>query len=202
LCYNVTVATKYILMKKLEFRIIISIIIFALFCLKNAIKADNISIQAETDNPNGLKAAIIVKFPEFIKWPSYSTVLNPHSPFVIGVLGDTPIFSLLGRYAKHNKIRSKKVKIIAISDYSQIKTCNILFIAACSRKKFKEILQEIDHMPILTIGDTKNYERRGVMINLFILGDRVRFNVNYAAAKKRGIMMESKMVRYAKTIIK
>lgn len=202
MCYNVTDAAKYIPMNKLEFRIIISLIILTLFSLENAVKADNISMQAQTDNPDGLKAAIIVKFPEFIIWPSYSTVSDPHSPFVIGVLGDTPIFSFLGRYAKHNRIRSKEVNVIAISDYSQIKTCNALFIAACSGKKLREILQEIDHMPILTIGDTKNYEKKGVMINLFILGEHVNFNVNCGAAKKCGLMMTSRMVRYAKNIIK
>jgi hypothetical protein len=202
LCYNVPVAATYNPMNNLEFRIIISLMIFVLFSLENAVKAGNTFMQAETDNPDALKAAYIMKFPEFIEWPSHSTVSDPHSPFVIGVLGDTPIFSLLGRYAKHNKIRSKEVNVIAISDYSRIKTCNVLFIAACSGKKLREILQEIDHMPILTIGDTKNYEKRGVMINLFILGEFVKFNVNCAAAKRCDLMMTSKMVRYAKSIIK
>ncbi len=202
MCYNVTVAAKYIPMKNLEFRIIICLIIFTLFFLENAVKAENTPMQAKTDNPEGLKAAIIVKFPAFIKWPSHSSVWDPHSPFVIGVVGDTPIFSLLGGYAKHNKIKGKKVKVIAISGYSRIKTCNILFIAACSQKKLREILQEIEGMPILTISDTRNNEKRGVMINLFILGEFARFNVNCGAAKKSGLIMTSKMVRYAKTIIK
>jgi hypothetical protein len=202
LCYNVPGAAKYIPMNKLEFRIIIGFIIFILFFLENAVKADNIPSQAKTDNPEGLKSAIIVKFPAFIKWPSHSSISDPHSPFVIGVVGDTPIFSHLGRYAKHNKIRGKKVNVIAISGYSRIKTCNILFIAACSIKKLREILQEIEGIPILTISDTRNYEKRGVMINLFILGEFARFNVNCGAAKKSGLIMTSKMVRYAKTIIK
>jgi hypothetical protein len=169
--------------------------------LKNTANANNTSGQKETVNPDALKAACIMTFPEFIEWPSHSTVSEPSSPFVIGVLGDTPIFSILESRSKKHTIRNKKVKVIAINDYSQINNCNALFISTLSRKKLKQLLQEIDNLPILTIGDTKNYERRGVMINFFILGNHAKFNVNCAAAKKCGLRITSRIVRYAKTRI-
>jgi hypothetical protein len=186
-------------MRNLKFAIISGFIVFILIFLTNTANTDDRG--AKTD-PENIKAAFIVKFPEFIEWPPHSTVSDPQSPFVIGVLGETPILPVLIEQTKKVKIIDKKVEIIAISDYSQIKKCNALFISRFSRIELKKILDQVDRLPILTIGDTMDYEKRGVMINLFVSGDSVKFNVNRSAAKKSGIILTSKIVRCAKFIVK
>jgi len=196
LCYN---TLEYIPMKNLKFAIISGFIGFILIFLTNTAHTDDRSAQADPEN---LKAAYIVKFPEFIEWPPHSTVSDPQSPFIIGVLGETPILSVLIEQTKKIKIVDKKVEIITISDYSQIKKCNALFISRFSRIELKKILEQVDRLPILTIGDTVDYEKRGVMINLFVSGRSVKFNVNWASAKKSGIILTSKIVRCAKFIVK
>ena len=103
---------------------------------------------------------------------------------------------------KKIKIVGKKVEVIGIKDYSQIKRCNALYISRFSRIELNKILDRVDRLPILTIGDTMDYEKRGVMINLFVSGDSVKFNVNLAAAKKSGIILTSKILRYARFIMK
>ncbi|MCP5054125.1 MAG: YfiR family protein [bacterium] len=152
-----------------------------------------------------MKATLIFRFAGLIQWPGHSTVLDKKSPFVIGILGNTSITSSLIEAATTQRVRGKQVTIIPIpnSDHPDIKKCNVLFISEFSRKKFRDIMQTIAELPILTIGDTKDYEKRGVMINLFNSSEkRLKFNVNCLAARRSGIQLTSKVVQYAKDIIK
>jgi hypothetical protein len=148
------------------------------------------------------KAAIILKFASITEWPVDSPISDLNSPFVIGVIGERPIYSLLTESTKNMKIRQKKVKIIAISDYSQIKNCNALFISTVSRRDFEKIIKEVEQRPILTISDTIGYEKKGVMINLFFIRGKCRFNVNCIRAEECGIMLTSKIVGHAENIIR
>ena len=161
--------------------------------------------QAEVEAEEGLlKVNFILKFPDFVEWPPHSVVSDPKFPFIIGVLGETPILPHLIEIAKDKTIKDKKIKIkvMDISDLSGIKECSILFISEFSRRRFKKIMDEIGNLPVLTIGDTEDYARRGVMINMFPEHNFVRFNINSSAAEKNKISINSKILSRAKNIFK
>jgi hypothetical protein len=184
------------------------ILIISIFILASMFSPQKGSAKTEEKtNQYLLKAAYIVNFAEFVEWPDISPNTDRNSCFIIGVIGKTPVYKYLDENAKVNKImiRNKNVKVISISksNYHEIKKCNLLFISSCSHSKFNRIMEAVGNLPILTVGDTKNYENEGVMINLFSTpDDRIRFNVNIVAAKKNGIQLTSKIVMYAIAVIK
>jgi hypothetical protein len=153
------------------------------------------------------KAGFIVRLSNLIEWPDHSTVSDKKAPFVIGVIGDKAMISALREYTRNQEIRGKKVKIIFISELEeelhQLKNFNVLFIPEFSRRKLKGIIETVGKYPILTIGDTEGYEKRGVMINLTQKrSNKLGFNVNCLAAEKNGISLTYRVVRYASSIIK
>jgi len=160
--------------------------------------------QDDHDNTstNHLKAAFIIRFAEYIEWPPNSTINDDHTPVTIGVIGDSPLFSLLIQNTKNVKIMGKKIIVISISNPSDITECNIIFISKIPQKDLKQILSEADQHPILTVGDTRDYEKMGVIINLFETGDHVRFNINKLAAQRNGIVLSSKIMRLARVVIR
>lgn len=154
--------------------------------------------------PERLKAHLIIKFADLIQWPENSSSMDPRSPFIIGIMDAPALASSLAEMTWSIKINEKKVKVITISDFSEIKNCHILFISELSSRKFYQALETIGNFPILTIGDSRDYEKKGIMINLFSTPDqqRLKFAVNCLAAKKTGISMTSKILKYAATVIK
>ncbi len=55
-------------------------------------------------------------------------------------------------------------------------------------------------LPILTIGDSPNFARRGGIINFILVDDKVRFEINVEAAKQANINISSRLLSLAKII--
>ncbi|NIM14623.1 MAG: DUF4154 domain-containing protein, partial [Candidatus Aminicenantes bacterium] len=54
--------------------------------------------------------------------------------------------------------------------------------------------------PILTVGDTKGFGQKGVIINLYIEKDAVRFEINHEASKKASLQMHSQLFAIGKVV--
>lgn len=156
----------------------------------------------ELDSIDQVKALCIVRLCDFSEWPPGIFRENSNDPFVIGVMKNTQFLPYLVEIAKSAKIQHKKVKILVVENYSQIKDCHMLYIPKYSRRRFKKVMSYVKNLPILTVGDTENYENRGVMINLFPSGGNIRFNVNYHAAQQSGITITSHILKQARKVIK
>jgi hypothetical protein len=157
------------------------------------------------EKPENLKALFVIRFSNLIQWPENSSVKDPNTPFVIGILENESLAKTLQEYTKNQTIHRKKVKVlnIQLNEFPKAKECNVLFISKFSRKKFSIIMEALKTLPILTIGDTKDYEKRGVMINLFQSPkQKLKFNVNCLAADNCGIRISSQIVRMAKLRIR
>ena len=55
-------------------------------------------------------------------------------------------------------------------------------------------------LPILTIGETPTFARRGGIINFIVVDDKVRFEVNVEAAKQADINISSRLLALAKIV--
>jgi hypothetical protein len=55
----------------------------------------------------------------------------------------------------------------------------------------------LDGSYILTIGDTKGFGESGVMINFLTKENKVRFEINLAAARRAGLKISSKLLSLA-----
>ena len=145
------------------------------------------------------KALCLIRFAQFTCWPPYSSAVNTGTPFVIGILGDSDILSYLSELVEKKPIaiNGKKVEIAKLSGRDEVKRCNLIFFSGIGGKELAEILKRIEGEPILTVGESKKYEKKDVMINLFIAENRrVRFNVNRKAAEKSGIDLTSKILKH------
>lgn len=180
-----------------------------LFCIMAIVSVAFSNPISRGDNtistsPECLKAHLIIKFAEHIYWPSQSSFNNPHAPFVIGIIDAPAISSYLTELTAKITVNEKKVKVINITDLTEIKQCQVLFISELSRKDLQLTLKAIGDLPILTIGDSPGCEKKGIMINLFFSTTQqcIKYALNCQAAQKTGISLTSKVVRFADSVIK
>lgn len=148
-----------------------------------------------------LKAGYIEKFTHFIEWPNTTDINNPNVEFTIAVIGKNEFNNSLEKIFGEVKINKKKVRIKYISLINEIENSLILFISKSERNNVDEILKFTSNKPILTIGDTKGYGEDGVIINMFIDKNKLRYEINRTAAEKSGLKISSLLLTSA-TIVK
>lgn len=161
-----------------------------------------------------IKAVCIYKFLSFTQWPPSGPAdqrnkdndLNINDKTIsIGILGKDPFqdsFSEVeGRFIKEI---NKKLVIKRFGDYSEtvdLKQCDLLFICKSENKNLKAILDRIKGEPILTVGDMDNFLETGGMINLIMLGNKVRWEINHTQVKECGLRLSAQLLRTALKVI-
>jgi len=134
-----------------------------------------------------VKAALLEKFTLFIEWPKESGIDNKSQPFIISVIGDNPFGKVLDNTYKNQKIKGKEVQINYISEIHEIEASHILFISSSEKNELLNIISYTKDKPILTIGDTKGYYDKGVILNLFKRKNKINFILNKESAKNSNL---------------
>jgi hypothetical protein len=147
-----------------------------------------------------IKAAFIYNFAKYVEWPE-NTGTDSGEAFVIGVLGEDPFGALLDQLARSKTVGNKRIVIHRFDTIDDYTPCCILFVAASEQDRLPAILEKLADSPVLVIGDTPGFARRGVAVNFFIEESKVRFEINPAAAARAGLKISSKLLRLAKIIM-
>jgi YfiR/HmsC-like len=171
-------------------RVLASLLFLVLVAAVAAADAD-----AEIEAENRLKAQFIDRFALFIEWPGQEQAGG--EPFVIGIYGRTPLARHLRELFHTRRIKQRQARVVEISDLDRVDGCQVLFIAGSAAAELPAILARTATRPILTVGDSAGFARRGVLINLFREGEYMRFEVNTEAVEKSGLRFGSQLLRLA-----
>jgi len=163
--------------------------------MRGTASADEVrpSVRAEYE----VKAAFVYNFVKFVEWPA---TRGPASDRVrLCVLGDLPgdlaFANLAGTF-----VQGKKISVLTVKELGDERNCDVLFVAANQTGRLPEILDALEDSPVLTIGDTEGYARRGIMINMFLEKKRVRFEINEEKARAAGIRISAKLLKLANKV--
>ncbi len=147
-----------------------------------------------------IKAGFIYRFISFVSWPED----QPQDTITIGIFGENPFGdafkSINGETAGDHVVRVKYFR--ADTDYEELKSCHILFIADLKDDALKDLFEALSDSPVLTIGDSRGFIDKGGMIG-FVRQDRRRIGIeiNTAATKQVGLTIRSMLKRIAGRII-
>jgi hypothetical protein len=125
-----------------------------------------------------VKAAMIGKIAEFVRWPDSMGLGNPDRPFEFVILGNSPLEPYLVRYYRQVRIAGHHVFLRRAKDLSDVGQPHLLFIAGSLDDDLERILGGLKNAPVLTVGDTEGFADRGVAVNLYVAEEQVRFEVS------------------------
>jgi hypothetical protein len=145
-----------------------------------------------------LKVLIVSRFFDFVTWPPDS--MNNSDRFVIGIIGDTPILDHRQKFYERVKLPGRTIAIQKITDLDHVVDCQALIIAESESDRLNDIIALIERKPILSISDSEGFGEKGVLINLYRLGKNVKFEINYSAVKRSGLVFSSKLYKLARII--
>ncbi len=153
---------------------------------------------AETHKEAGeyeAKAALIYNFAKFVEWADDTS----QDTLTFYILGKNPfnsgLDSINGKHIDGKVIRVKQVKSLR-----DIDECSMLFISSSEKENLDSLIKTIKGLRVLTIGDTDGFANQGVIINIYIEGSRLHFEINVDAAKESGLKLSSKLLNLARII--
>ena len=155
------------------------------FTFVNAQTAQNASLPE-------IHSAMIYNFVKYVQWP------NTEKPdFVLAVYGDEEIYNLMHQRYNDKPKASQKMKVILIKNISDVANCDVVYIAKSKNKDFVKIKDIIFNKPILTITDSQNLGQQGSCINLKVVDQKMKFEVNEESFNSNGLKISSQLTSMA-----
>jgi hypothetical protein len=155
--------------------------------------------QPKVSREYHIKAVFLYHFAMFVEWPA-SSLGSAETPFVIGILGDDPFRSVIDETVSGEKIKGHPIIIQRYKNVHEVKNCHILYISAREAPKLNEILFAIKNRHILTVSDMANFTGVGGIIRFMTRDNKIRLQINSAAAKAADLTISSKLLNVADVV--
>lgn len=158
-------------------------------CLVVAFYCIQLNAQTSPTREYQVKAVFLYNFTQFVHWPPSG------GPFVIGVLGNDPFGAYLDETVAGEKVAGKPIVIKRYKETNDVNACHILFISASQVST--ETLTRLKSRNVLTVGDSGSFIKQGGMIRFYTENNKIRLQINLAAAKEANLEISSKLLRVA-----
>jgi hypothetical protein len=165
---------------------------FALFVMPNAAGQERSSFEYE------VKAAFLNNFVTFVDWPRLA-FSSSNAPLRICIFGQDPFRGALERAIRDASTVGRPRSVQRVDDVARLKTCHVVFVGAAERARLGIVLDAMKGWPALTVGEFPGFLEAGGIVNLVVERNRVRFDVNLAAAEAISLKVSSKLLRLART---
>ncbi len=147
-----------------------------------------------------IKAAFLYNFGNYVTWPE-EAFSGPQAPFVVGIFGGNPFGDSLDRIAAAKRIGGRRIVFEELSADSSPDRCQILFITRkASRANVAAVLAKVRNKPVLIVGESPDFARRGGCVNFIVEGNKTRFEINPAEAKRRQLAVSAKLLSLARLV--
>lgn len=153
------------------------------------------SAYADTVAEYTLKAAFLYNFAAFTTWPNRST-----ENFNLCIYGQDPFGNNLDALMRAKRINEQPINIHRINQLDHLAQCQLVFISRPAIGNITTIIDAISNKPVLTVADSPEAARQGVVINMNVIEDKVTFEANLLMAKKAGLNLSSQLLRLATEI--
>lgn len=141
-----------------------------------------------------VKAAFIHNIVKFVEWPTGSS-----ANLQLCIMGQSP-FTEAATLLAGKKIGQQVWEVRQVDSRESLSECRVLFIAASESGDLRRILDGIQASGILTVGDSNSYAEQGVMVNFYPEQDKLRFEINVAAANRAGLRISSQLLKLARIV--
>lgn len=158
-----------------------------------------LSAQTEPSREYKLKAVFLFNFAQFVDWPAQAFP-DAQSPLVIGVLGQDPFGAYLDEIVRDEKVKGRPLLVERHRQVDEVRACHILFVSRSESERLDAVLLELKGRPILTVGDTDDFAKRGGMIRFVTEKNKTRMSVNLGAAKESKLKISSRFLRSAEIV--
>ena len=142
-----------------------------------------------------IKATYLYKFPPFVEWPPGA--LPPGGYFTICIVGDDPFGAMLDQAVRGQQIKDRPVLIRRMATFNADAGCLMVYATGSAVQPVPAILAALRGRPVLSVTDNQPEGQPRGILNFVIADNRVRFEIDDAAAAEFGLVISSKLLSSA-----
>jgi hypothetical protein len=149
---------------------------------------------------SAIKATYLYKFAPFVEWPA-SAFEGPSSPLHLCVVGDDAVAQLVDEAVRTQGPGVARPMVVRrLPTVARDSGCHIAYIHPSNAETAPAMLESLRAVPILTVTDGARDRRSRGIVNFVVQDNRVRFEIDLAAAVESGLTVSSKLLNLAVTI--
>jgi hypothetical protein len=183
-----------------QFRACVSLAaVWAALMLPNSRGRDRLYADSRRPTEYQVKAAYLANFTKFVEWPPGA--ITDDDPIPVCVAGQDPFGPALDAAVNGERVGGHPLVARRIGDMRDLDGCRVLFVPS-NEALIESAVVSAERMPILTVSDAPDFLKRGGMIEFVLASNRVRFEINLAAARTAGLNLSSELLRVATAVRK
>ncbi len=174
-------------------------LLMAFFCLSAAATSPLPALQVKMSpgKEYRAKANTLYNLAKLTTWPD--EYLPPSGKFNLCILGEDP-FGLALELLAIRRIGGRAVTIRRLETGGEAKGCHLLFLARDVSTSKEAALHDLAAPGRLLVGDTPGFASRGGVVNLFVDGAGIGFEINIEAAKRAALILNTQLLRLGQLI--
>jgi len=141
------------------------------------------------DTNSKMKAIFIMNFTKLVEWPQSYREGN----FVVGVVGESPLYLELSKMAKTKKVANQTLEIKKFVSSDDISKCHILYVSQKSGEEISTIIKHIKTNSTLIVTEQQGLIDKGAGINFIIKDNRQKFELNKKNVEKYKLKVSSNL---------
>jgi len=146
-----------------------------------------------------VKAAFLLNFARYVEWGEPETA-DDRADLAICILGADP-FGEAMRLLEGKTVARRRLVVRRLRPGAVPRECQVLFVSSSEQGRVADILFSLGSSQMLTVSDIDEFVGQGGMIGFVTVEDRIRFDVNHAAAQRARVQISSQLLKLARSAI-
>jgi hypothetical protein len=133
----------------------------------------------------------VYNFMKYIEWPESTG----KSEFVVGIIGDSPIYQELQTLSKTKKAKGKNIVVKKITTIDEAIECQMVYVAQSKSSMLKPLNEKIKGKPVLVVGEREGLAEKGAALSFVTLEDDVlKFDINRQTIEQHSLKIPGSLV--------
>ena len=148
-------------------------------------------------NARQLTAATIVSLLRLVVWRTPAT-----GPLTVTVVGDAALAEALRDAAHGQRVDGRVVTVSKVDALLDVRSPwpAVVVLASSQRATAATAARLLEPQGVLTVGDGDGMSQAGLVLGVYVAGDRMRFDANTGAAARAGLTLSSHLLRLARIV--
>ncbi len=155
--------------------------------------------RAQATKEYQVKAAFLYNFTKFVDWPD-SRFRGKHAPIVIGVYGSNPFHGALAEAVRGRTVNGRSIQVRNVTQTSDLAGTHVLFVPAGETRRAAGLSDVLRRHSVLAVGEAPSILDQGGAIAFTLEGDKVRFDINRAAAEAANLRISAQLLKLARSV--
>ncbi|WP_422359447.1 YfiR family protein [Reichenbachiella sp.] len=149
-----------------------------------------LSFSAFSDEQDKFKALLVYKFTEYIVWPNNPSVIK------VGVMGNSPIYAELVRFAS----RKENLEVVKLNNTSDAEKCHLVYLSKAQGGLIKPLYASLYEKSVLLVSEDKDHIQKGANAVIYISEGKLKYIMNEQSISIKGMIPSKRLASLGETL--